>query len=418
MALRGSVVGWVLVLAVGAAGPAHGQTRLNERARAKVATGGTTRTVDLRYRLLVSAEFTPQGARVLSTNPAGPGAWMYLPGGARGRLEPGDVITAVDGMPVRGLPDYYAAMNAGGRNKKVTVRDRKTGREDVWDVQAAEVVPPGPNPNPNPNPRRATGVKILVVADTDDPKIGKFIEVSLGRLREQFEQIPDLPPERVQLRVLTGTQVNSKTIMDEVSALRPGPTEAVVYYHLGHGAYDPRKAAGDPAGGHLFALKDGDLMRKPVWDALRAKGAQLTVMISDTCNTAVDAPDSSRRRSAPITRTGESRVLAGLLLDHVGELNVSGSSKDQFGWFSKSLGGWWSDAVLFALTPAAYPGSGSVTWDAFLGAAGDKCSQTYLSIREEILKNPGNTDAELLKSFREQKDQRPQAFVKGVRPLR
>jgi hypothetical protein len=413
---RGSVVGWVLVLVFVAAGQARGQTRLDERARVKVGAGGTTRAVDLRYRLLISAEFTAQGARVLAVNPAGPGAWMRLPDGTRGILEPGDLVTAVDGMPVRGLPNYYSAMNAGGRNKRLTVRDRNTGREAVWDVRAAEVVPPGPDPNPNP--RRATGVKILLVADTDDGKIGKFIEVSLGRLREQFEQIPGLPPERVQLRVLTGARVNAKTIMDEVNALRPGPTEAVLYYHLGHGEYDPRKAAGDPSGGHLFSLKDGGLMRKPVWDALRAKGARLTVMISDTCNTAADAADTSaRRRSAPITRTGESRVLAGLLLDHVGELNVSGSSKDQFGWFSKSLGGWWSDAVLFALGPPAHPG-GFVTWDAFLGTAGDKCSRTYLAAREEILKNPGSLDAETLDSFRNQRDQRPQAFVKSVRAMR
>jgi hypothetical protein len=413
MAQRGAVVGWVLVLAVGAAagGEARGQPRLNERAR--VAVGA--RAVDLRYRMLVTAEFTAQGARVQAVNPAGPGAWMRLPDGTRGILEPGDVITAVDGMAVRSQADYYSAMNAGGKAKKLTVRDRKTGREVVWDVQAAEVVPPGPPPPGNA--RRATGVKILVVADTDDDKIGKFVEVSLARLKELLEQLPGVPPEKVQVRYLTGSQVTSRAIMDEVNALRPGPTETVVYYHLGHGAYDPTKAAGDSAGGHLFQLKDGNLFRKPVWEALRAKRAQLTVMVSDTCFTVVDTPGSSARRAAPITRTGESRALASLLLDHAGEINVSGSSKDQSGWFSKDLGGWWTDAALSTLTgPNA--ASAAANWDAFLKAAGDKCSETYQTVRDQILKDPASHDAGTVNSFRTQKDQRPQVFVKSLRSLR
>jgi hypothetical protein len=307
-------------------------------------------------------------------------------------------------------------MNAGGKVKRVTVRDKNTGRDIVWEVETAQVVPPGPLLPPAA--KRATGIKILVVADTDDEKIGKFIEVSLGRLKEQLEQIPDVPPEKVQVRYLTGPQVNSKTIMDEVNALRVGPTEAVLYYHLGHGAYDPTKAAGDPSGGHLFSLKDANLFRKPVWDALRAKRAQLTVMISDTCNTAVDTPGSSARRASPIARTGESRALAALLLDHAGEVNVSGSSRDQFGWFSKDLGGWWSDAVLYTLTtPNALPG-GAVTWDAFLRVAGDKCSNTYQTARDEILKNPSPHDQDTVNSFRNQKDQRPQVFLKSLRSLR
>lgn len=412
MARRGAAVGWVLALAVGAAlgGDARGQARLNERARAPAGA----RAGDLRYRMLVTAEFSPQGAKILTVNPAGPGAWMRSAAGFRGTLEPGDVITAVDGKSVRGQVDYYEAMNAGGKGKKLTVKDKNTGKEVVWDVQAADVAPPAP-PLP-PNARRATGIKILVVADTDDGSIGKFVDVSLARLKEQLEQIPDVPPEKVQVRYLTGPQVTAKSVMDAVTALQAGPTETVVYYHLGHGAYDPKKAAGDPFGGHLFELPGGNVYRKPVWDALRAKKAQLTVMVTDTCNVALEAAAPSARRAAPIARTGESRPLAALLLDHAGEVNVSGSSKDQYGWFSER-GGWWTDAVLTTLAaPAGFPDG--ATWDAFLKAAGDRCSDTYLTARDQFLKNPAGLKADLIASLRNQKDQRPQVYVKNLRPLR
>jgi hypothetical protein len=121
MAHRGSVVGWVLALAVWAAvgGEARGQNWLNERGRATVGA----RAIDLRYRLLISAEFTAQGGRVLSVNPAGPAAWMRHPSGKCGAMEPGDVVTAIDGMPVRSAADDFSARNAGGKVKRVTVRD-------------------------------------------------------------------------------------------------------------------------------------------------------------------------------------------------------------------------------------------------------------------------------------------------------
>src|SRR5262249_4036282 len=159
-------------------------------------------------------------------------------------------------------------------------------------------------------------------------------------------QIADLPPEKIAVRVVKGDQMNSKAILGAIDELKPAPTEAVVYYHLGHGAYNPAAASGDPSGGHFFQLRGGDLYRKQVWDALKAKGAQLTVMITDTCNVPA-VPNPSFRYLPPLTRTGDSRVLANLLLDHTGDINVSGSSKDQFGWYSNDIGGWWSDGVCF-----------------------------------------------------------------------
>lgn len=419
-----ALVAFVLAFATPDA-PAQTPQRLNERSTATVKAGGVARSVELRWRLLILAEFTDRGAKVVSVNPAGPGAWMYrldMGQPIRGILEPGDVITAVDGTPIRSQADYYTALNASNRGKiRVAVIDRNTGRELVWDAQAVEVVPPGPDPNPQPpTTKRATGVKILLVADTDDGSIGNFIKVSVGKLQDQFEQIADLAPDKVQVKVLTGAQVNAKTINEEVMALRPGPTEAVLYYHLGHGAYDKTRAMRDPSGGHFFALKGGDLFRKQVWDTLKGKGAQLTAMVTDTCNVGA-VPNPAFRYVAPITRSGESRVLANLLLDHAGDIDVSGSSRDQFGWFSPDLGGWWTDGVLFGLTPAAYRGrrDAFVTWEAFVNASGERASKTFLDRKETLLKNPpAGIDQQVLNDFRNQKDQRPQVFVNAVRPVR
>ena len=73
--------------------------------------------------------------------------------------------------------------------------------------------------------------------------------------------------------------------------------------------------------------------------------------------------------------------------------------------------------ALWQKLAADYPAGNPVTWDAFLGVAARKTSQTYRSHRDSLLKSPG-TDTETRNLLRGQTDQRPQAFVKSVRTVR
>jgi hypothetical protein len=389
------------------------------------------------YRLQITAEFTPNGMRVLSVDPNGPAASLTrVVNGQRykGILDTGDVILAVDGMAIHTQDDYHAAMRASHNGRvRLTVRDVKTGQVAHWYAQAV-LVPvgsnpgpgpgPGPNPGPGPGPQqagRASAVTVLIVADTDDASIGSYIRTSLNRLQREVSTIPGLPAGRIRVKVLSGSRVDAKTIMTEVNALQVGPTETVLYYHLGHGAFDESRASGDPvSGGHFFQLTGGDLMRKTVWDSLRKKGAQLTVMVTDTCN--VPAPASplyaapSEKLADEAPKAAPRSVIGSLLLDHAGEINVSGSSRNQYGWYSPDLGGWFTDGFCYGLT-TSYPGNGVVTWDAFLRVAGKKTSDTYRNNRGSLLAS-ANLDTDTRNLLQKQTDQQPQVFVRNVHTVR
>jgi len=262
-------------------------------------------------------------------------------------------------------------------------------------------------------------VVVLIVADTDDPSIGQFIRTSLGRVQREFSSVPGLPAGKVRVKVVSGSRMDAKTIMGEVTALQVGPTEALVYYHMGHGAFDESRAGSDPvSGGHFFQLNNGDLMRKTVWDALRKKGARLTAMVTDTCN--VPAP-ATQVYAAPSIVADENQkyvaprsVLGNLLLDNTGEVNVSGSSRNQYGWYSPDVGGWFTDGFCYALS-ANYPGV--VTWDAFLKVAAKKTSGTYRTNRSSLLSS-ATLDTETRGLLQKQTDQQPVAFVNTARPTR
>lgn len=418
------VIGFVLALAIGfltATGTASAQPQMKKVAPRPAA--------EPEYRLMITVDYVPGGMLVRTVDPNGPGAQMSrsVNGQAfRGILEPGDMIVSVDGVAIRTQDDYVAAMRASNAGRvRLGVKDRNTGQVTNWYVQAVPVGPQvNPNPNPNPNPNgpviagRATAVTVLIVADTDDLSIGQFIQKSRTRLETELADI-DLPAGRVRVKTLSGNRVSAQGIMAEVNALRVGPTETVVYYHLGHGAFDASRAGWDPtSGGHFFQLPRGDLMRKTVWDTLKAKGAQLTVMVTDTCN--IPAPARPMAPAPSIVNEQQYMMkrsaVGDLLLCHAGEVNVSGSSTNQYGWYSPDLGGWFSDAFCSGLS-ANYTGNGPVTWDAFLGVVGRKTSETYRSNRTSILKMPG-LDQETRNLMLNQIDQTPQAFVRSVRTVR
>lgn len=96
------------------------------------------------YRLMFRANETERGLIISSATENGPATQLKLASdpNVTGALEPGDLIRAVDGNPVRSLDDYYRAMEAArARNGRVrlSVEDVRTGRKVDWIAQGVLV---------------------------------------------------------------------------------------------------------------------------------------------------------------------------------------------------------------------------------------------------------------------------------------
>lgn len=415
IAARCRVVCLFLAGVIGAAVPPpargdDGGQRLDEREAAQGA-----REVRLEYRLLVTGRFVPnEGLRIATVDPGGPGAWMTSPDNQRGILEPGDMITAIDGRRVHSLDEYYHALNASaGREGRVrlTVRDVRSGRETLWDTRAARVRVIGP-PLP-PVDRREPRVRVLLIGLTKDEKLGRMIEVSLAKLHTTFHGVPGIRDQ--DITELRGDQVTAENILGVVDRLAVRDSETLLCYYIGHGAYDPaRVREGDRSGGHFFQIPSGDLMRRTLLDHLRAKHARLTVLLSDTCNVRSVAHPPPVYEHRQIF-SGENRVLHDLLLNHTGVVDVSGSSRDQYGWFSLVPGGWFTEAFTNECDPENFRREAFVSWDRFLGRVSDAASKEFHRRKDSLLRAPGTTSAEVVQQLRQQADQRPQLFAVDVR---
>jgi hypothetical protein len=124
-------------------------------------------------------------------------------------------------------------------------------------------------------PQPESRIHVLLVGDTNDPKIGQSAAVDLDNLASLFRDL--VPDRQLQMRILRGDDVNKANILRTINAFRPSVDDALVFIWTGHGAYNN--------GGHYFCLSGGDgLHRADVVTAMRLLGPRLVVVLSGSCN--------------------------------------------------------------------------------------------------------------------------------------
>jgi len=336
-------------------------------------------------RLGVTSQVDGRGETVVQVFPS-------TAGSAAG-LQPGDLITHVDGYRVAIIDGntYSLASEIRHSPSGCTLTIQRGGVEQNVLISFGA------------RPVATTRVHVLMIGLSDDDKIGRGI---LSNLDMVDGLLTEIPPDRLgTVRRIDGADCRATTIMEAVRSLNVAADEAVFLYYAGHGAYDPRaNPAVDPTGGHFFQIPDGDLSRKAVWDALVAKRARLTVLVTDTCNVpsvpifVAGAPGRPQLPEPPIVT---------LLLRHRGEVDISGSTRNQFGWFKPDGG-----IFTVAFVNSIHMGSGN--WGDLLRASGQNTRQLYTQLKQAALAAPA-LPPDIRKALEGQKDQVPQAFRLDVR---
>jgi hypothetical protein len=283
-----------------------------------------------------------------------------------------------------------------------------------------------------PEAGRPTAVKALLIGLTNDDKIGKGVAMDLQLVEGYVRGLPGFDADR-DLRKLSGSDVTADNIRQAVEDLEVAPTDVLFCYYAGHGAYDPNLDGDDPSGGHFFQIPGGDLRRSDLRDWLEAKGARLTVLITDTCNAAGDFDESREEDAGDPNATTDpaadaepvvSKALETLLFDFTGVVDVNGASRDQFG-----LAGDDGSLSTIGLLKALDEESQSLTnalsqvapldWDRFLQDASEDIHGVFEKTKEAIQTQPEPDDEDARDARQQvldQNDLRPQAFRLDVQP--
>lgn len=286
-----------------------------------------------------------------------------------------------------------------------------------------------------PETGRATGVKALVIGDTHAFPGGDAAS-DVGAVTRYLDGLPGFTEDR-DLRVLTGDDVAANKILQAVDDLDVAPTETLFCYYDGHGAYDPDLAANDAEGGHHLQIDGGDLLRSELMGHLKAKGARLTVLVTETCNVASEfAPN--RHQLGSVAAVAPTPVISAslerLLFDFTGVVDVNASAPGQSSW-SNSSGSFFTQSLLRTLDDDDKfrdPGADlpwltgterkiwemTETWGVFLDRVSEKAHVVFQEHRKAAQEEEEPTDENAKAARQEilaQEDQRPQIFRLEVR---
>lgn len=186
-----------------------------------------------------------------------------------------------------------------------------------------------------PQPPDATLLHVLLVGDTADPEIGPSVAVDLRTMQAAIES--GVPEARRALTRLSGTEVAPDTILARVRALDVAPTDAVLLYYAGHGAWSEGGPYLRMAGGRI-------LQRAALLAALREKGPRLVVLLTDCCSTYVG---KTALYAPPLP---DPSVWRDLFFRHRGLVDVTAARRGQVAVGDELLGGIFTQAVAQVLT--------------------------------------------------------------------
>ncbi|MBX9584184.1 MAG: caspase family protein [Gemmataceae bacterium] len=264
----------------------------------------------------------------------------------------------------------------------------------------------------------------MLVGDTHDGGIGPAVGNSLGvfRVLHASLNLEEGGDRRGELVVLDGAKATAGEVLAAVAKFPADDKgdDAVVCYVASHGAYDERKGGTDPTNGHFFRLPGGNLMRADLWRALRPEKRRLTVLITDTCNVPFQAnpvaggvPDQLPPGFENVDKP-KWRLARALFVRPSGIVDLSGRSKDQFGWFQGPVhGGWFTYNFVNAFCDPPFKNADALDWPEFVQAVTERTSEFYRVHRKEQLAGT-RLDPVSRKQLAGQQDQRPQFFPPPV----
>jgi hypothetical protein len=232
-------------------------------------------------------------------------------------------------------------------------------------------------------PEELGRLHVLMCADTNS-NLAPMIKIGMASTRAAFTA--GVPADRLDFVVVQGDEMSPENILKKIQSLPVRPNDAVCFFYFGHGAIDQK------TGEHVFTLTkvgvDGfkPLLRKQVLEALAAKKAGLTVVLTDCCSSV--APVLAGPLEANVQPARElSPVMRCLFFQHRGLVDITAADKGTFAWFDGKVGGMFTHALSHRLLrkPLAELDTnkdGFLTWAEFAEQLRDETNRVFVERKQ------------------------------------
>jgi hypothetical protein len=141
-----------------------------------------------------------------------------------------------------------------------------------------------------------TVIHLVVVASTNDKTIGPSCKKDMDRMVQTFNDLAVSMGIACKPKTISGAEISKAKLEREIGLLQPAPRDIVVFYYSGHGFRKPKDnrrfpyidLRSNPNEDYMVASKN----MEDIFNDLSAKPGRLKLVLSDCCNTLVDATNA------------------------------------------------------------------------------------------------------------------------------
>lgn len=226
---------------------------------------------------------------------------------------------------------------------KPTTTDNKTGTVSI--------------PATNPTTGSTTALHFIVVANTEDARIGSSVVKDVINLYSQVKDIATFLKLPLRYTEVKGSKFGKANVEVALNNLKPGANDIVIFYYSGHGysnednpsqaypQFDLRQSRFDD-------IKVATLNSSDVFNRIKAKNARLNLIITDCCNSNLGLLKPEGKNFAQTAKsllTWDQSYCYNLFMKSRGSILATAAKKGQYAYGNTDLGGYFTSNLVTSL---------------------------------------------------------------------
>lgn len=221
------------------------------------------------------------------------------------------------------------------------------------------------NPNPDKTTTSTTAtptstntkIHFIVVAATDDPRIGSSVAKDVTNFYSQIKDVSvflNLPLVYTEVK---GSKFGKASVETALNNLNPSANDIVIFYYSGHGYSNPQSTEQaypqfDLRQSRFDDITVATLNASDVYNRIKAKNARLNLIFTDCCNSNLGLlkPEGKNfAQTAKSLMSWEKSFCYDLFMKSKGSILATAAKKGQYAYGNTDLGGYFTSNIITSM---------------------------------------------------------------------
>ncbi len=213
------------------------------------------------------------------------------------------------------------------------------------------------NPAPANSSASPTKLHFILVANTNDPRIGYSVQKDVINITSQIRDVATFLKIPLNLVEISGSKFGKPGVEAALTNLKTGTNDIVIFYYSGHGYSNDRNAEEAYPQFDLRQSRFDDILvatmnASEVLNKIKAKNARLNLVFTDCCNSSLGLLKPEGKTFALTTKsllTWEQSYCFDLFMKSKGSIIATAAKKGQYAYGNTDVGGYFTSNLTIAL---------------------------------------------------------------------